>query len=92
MEPKPKGEQSPKASPICLCWFLHRLALTKLDILDALDEIKVGVSYKLNGKRIPYFPGTWAWRLSCPLGGLHWAATRDGVTVVPGDKGIRVCT
>ncbi|XP_077632656.1 adenylosuccinate synthetase isozyme 1 [Crocuta crocuta] len=32
------------------------LALTKLDILDALDEVKVGVSYKLNGKRIPYFP------------------------------------
>lgn len=35
-----------------------RLALTKLDILDALDEIKVGIAYKLNGKRIPYFPGT----------------------------------
>uniref|UniRef100_A0A5F4WF36 Adenylosuccinate synthetase n=1 Tax=Callithrix jacchus TaxID=9483 RepID=A0A5F4WF36_CALJA len=34
----------------------HRLALTKLDILDVLGEIKVGVSYKLNGKRIPYFP------------------------------------
>ncbi|XP_071463573.1 adenylosuccinate synthetase isozyme 1 isoform X2 [Marmota flaviventris] len=32
------------------------LALTKLDILDVLGEIKVGVSYKLNGKRIPYFP------------------------------------
>ncbi|XP_036398421.1 adenylosuccinate synthetase isozyme 1 B-like isoform X2 [Megalops cyprinoides] len=32
------------------------LALTKLDILDVLDEIKVGVAYKLNGKRIPYFP------------------------------------
>ncbi|XP_038602558.1 adenylosuccinate synthetase isozyme 1 [Tachyglossus aculeatus] len=32
------------------------LALTKLDILDALDEIKIGVSYKLNGRRIPYFP------------------------------------
>nr|XP_023658177.1 adenylosuccinate synthetase isozyme 1 B isoform X2 [Paramormyrops kingsleyae] len=31
-------------------------ALTKLDILDVLDEIKVGVAYKLNGKRIPYFP------------------------------------
>lgn len=31
--------------------------MTKLDILDALDEVKVGVSYKLNGKRIPYFPG-----------------------------------
>lgn len=37
---------------------MDRLALTKLDILDALDEVKVGVSYKLNGKRIPYFPGT----------------------------------
>ncbi|XP_020937155.1 adenylosuccinate synthetase isozyme 1 isoform X1 [Sus scrofa] len=32
------------------------LALTKLDILDTLDEVKVGVSYKLSGKRIPYFP------------------------------------
>lgn len=47
-----------------------RLALTKLDILDTLGEIKVGVAYKLNGKRIPYFPG-WgmspvAWRPSPP--------------------------
>ncbi|MGH0167903.1 UNVERIFIED_CONTAM: hypothetical protein FKN15_062098 [Acipenser sinensis] len=32
------------------------LALTKLDILDVMDEIKVGIAYKLNGKRIPYFP------------------------------------
>ncbi|MGH0173877.1 UNVERIFIED_CONTAM: hypothetical protein FKN15_074954 [Acipenser sinensis] len=32
------------------------LALTKLDILDVMDEIKVGITYKLNGKRIPYFP------------------------------------
>ncbi|XP_049560893.1 adenylosuccinate synthetase isozyme 1 isoform X1 [Orcinus orca] len=32
------------------------LALTKLDILDVLDEIKVGIAYKLSGKRIPYFP------------------------------------
>lgn len=36
---------------------LDRLALTKLDILDVLDEIKVGIAYKLSGKRIPYFPG-----------------------------------
>lgn len=33
--------------------------MTKLDILDTLDEVKVGVSYKLSGKRIPYFPGVW---------------------------------
>ncbi|KAI7805032.1 adenylosuccinate synthetase isozyme 1 [Triplophysa rosa] len=32
------------------------IALTKLDILDVLDEIKVGMAYKINGKRIPYFP------------------------------------
>uniref|UniRef100_A0AAY4CK87 Adenylosuccinate synthetase isozyme 1 n=1 Tax=Denticeps clupeoides TaxID=299321 RepID=A0AAY4CK87_9TELE len=32
------------------------IALTKLDILDVLEEIKVGVAYKLNGKRIPHFP------------------------------------
>lgn len=38
--------------------FLYSLALTKLDILDVLDEIKIGVAYKLGGKRIPYFPGT----------------------------------
>lgn len=35
----------------------YSIALTKLDILDVLDEIKVGVAYKLNGKRIPHFPG-----------------------------------
>lgn len=39
------------------CYFPCSIALTKLDILDVLDEIKVGVAYKLNGKRIPHFPG-----------------------------------
>lgn len=33
------------------------LALTKLDILDVLPEIKVGVSYSVDGKNIPNFPG-----------------------------------
>ncbi|XP_073527549.1 adenylosuccinate synthetase isozyme 2 isoform X2 [Phyllobates terribilis] len=32
------------------------LALTKLDILDVFSEIKVGVSYKLDGVKIPHFP------------------------------------
>uniref|UniRef100_A0A8C1MNG4 Adenylosuccinate synthetase n=1 Tax=Cyprinus carpio TaxID=7962 RepID=A0A8C1MNG4_CYPCA len=39
---------------VVLCLF--SIALTKLDILDVLDEIKVGVAYKINGKRVPYFP------------------------------------
>ncbi|MGI8466998.1 MAG: adenylosuccinate synthase [Pyrinomonadaceae bacterium] len=32
------------------------VALTKLDVLDALDEIKVCVGYEINGKRIETFP------------------------------------
>ncbi|XP_076142353.1 adenylosuccinate synthetase isozyme 2 [Alosa pseudoharengus] len=32
------------------------LALTKLDILDVLAEIKVGVAYKVDGEDIPHFP------------------------------------
>ncbi|KAM3960540.1 adenylosuccinate synthetase [Aphomia sociella] len=34
------------------------LCLTKLDILDTLKEIKIGVAYKLNGKKIEYFPSS----------------------------------
>jgi len=33
------------------------IALTKLDILDILPEIKVCVAYKLDGETIPHFPG-----------------------------------
>ena len=32
------------------------IALTKLDVLDELDEIKFCVAYDLNGKEIDYFP------------------------------------
>ncbi|MCS6874134.1 MAG: adenylosuccinate synthase [Pyrinomonadaceae bacterium] len=34
------------------------IALTKLDVLDELDEIKVCVGYELNGKRIDHFPAS----------------------------------
>lgn len=34
------------------------LCITKLDILDHLPEIKLGVGYKLNGKKISYFPSS----------------------------------
>lgn len=34
-----------------------RIALTKLDILDTLPEIKVAVAYKVNGQPLPSFPG-----------------------------------
>jgi adenylosuccinate synthase len=32
--------------------------LTKLDVLDHLDEIKIGVNYRINGKVIDYMPST----------------------------------
>ncbi|KPP56745.1 hypothetical protein Z043_125605 [Scleropages formosus] len=32
------------------------IALTKLDILDVLEEIKVGVAYKVDNELIPHFP------------------------------------
>lgn len=34
------------------------LAITKLDILDTFEEIKVGVTYTINQKPINYFPAT----------------------------------
>jgi adenylosuccinate synthase len=35
---------------------IHGIALTKLDVLDGLTEIKVGVGYMLDGKRLARFP------------------------------------
>jgi adenylosuccinate synthase len=35
---------------------IHGIALTKLDVLDGLKEIKVGVGYILDGKRMDRFP------------------------------------
>lgn len=37
--------------------FNRSIALTKLDILDTLPEIKVGVAYTVDGKPLPSFPG-----------------------------------
>ena len=36
----------------------NQLALTKLDVLTEFDEIKVAVSYHLNGKKLEKFPGS----------------------------------
>jgi adenylosuccinate synthase len=34
------------------------IALTKIDVLDGFDEIKVCVAYDLNGERIDYLPSS----------------------------------
>ncbi|GGA57709.1 adenylosuccinate synthase [Pelagibacterium lentulum] len=37
---------------------IHGIALTKLDVLDGMDEIKVCVGYELDGKKIDYLPAS----------------------------------
>ncbi|WMT86268.1 adenylosuccinate synthase [Pelagibacterium sp. 26DY04] len=37
---------------------IHGIALTKLDVLDGLDEIKVCVAYELDGQRIDHLPAS----------------------------------
>ena len=37
---------------------INGIALTKLDVLDELDEVKMCVEYELNGKKIDYLPGS----------------------------------
>jgi adenylosuccinate synthase len=35
---------------------LSELAITKLDVLDAFDEVKVCVAYEVDGQRLTYLP------------------------------------
>ena len=37
---------------------IHGIALTKLDVLDGLDEIKICVGYELDGKKLDYLPAS----------------------------------
>lgn len=37
---------------------IHGIALTKLDVLDGLEEIKICVGYELNGKKLDHFPAS----------------------------------
>ncbi len=40
----------------CMISGVTQIALTKLDVLNGLDKIKVCTNYSLNGKKIDYFP------------------------------------
>ena len=40
----------------CMISGVTKIALTKLDVLDGLNKIKVCTHYELNGKKIDYFP------------------------------------
>ena len=40
----------------CMVNGVDLLAVTKLDVMDELDEVKICVAYRLNGEEITYFP------------------------------------
>ncbi len=40
----------------CLLSGITKIAITKLDVLDGLETVKICIKYKLNGKEIDYFP------------------------------------
>ena len=40
----------------CLISGINAIALTKIDVLDEFKDLYICVSYKLNGKKIDYFP------------------------------------
>lgn len=40
----------------CMISGITKLAITKLDVLDSLKQVKICTYYQLNGKKIDYFP------------------------------------
>ncbi len=40
----------------CTVGGIHGIALTKVDVLDGLDELKICVGYEINGKKYDYLP------------------------------------
>ena len=46
----------------CLINGYDAINLTKLDVLDDLEEIKVAVKYLIDGKELPGFPGQSRWQ------------------------------
>ena len=42
----------------CLISGISGIALTKLDVLDELEDINICIAYKINGKEINYFPSS----------------------------------
>lgn len=42
----------------CLINGYDSFNLTKVDVLDELEEIKVGIAYKSNGEELEGFPGS----------------------------------
>lgn len=51
------GRKSKLSTFFLLYYRSTSLAITKIDVLDDFDEIKVAVDYKIDGEVLPSFPG-----------------------------------
>ena len=61
---------------------INGIALTKLDVLDELDEIKMCVAYEINGKKIDYLPAAAADQLKVkPIYKIFkgWKSSTQGI-------------
>tara|TARA_Y100000590_G_scaffold422978_1_gene528274 strand:+ start:5 stop:1297 length:1293 start_codon:yes stop_codon:yes gene_type:complete len=61
---------------------INGIALTKLDVLDELDEIKICIAYELNGKKIDYLPAAADEQLKVkPVYKTYrgWKSTTEGI-------------
>lgn len=75
---------------------ITHLALTKLDVLDGLDEVKVAVAYTLDGKRVSAFPASdtsvgrlkpvyralKGWKSAAVRRGAQWVLSREASALV----------
>ena len=53
MNPTNVSPPSCPAFPSCFFARYASINITKLDVLDDLDEVKIGVAYKINGETLP---------------------------------------
>jgi len=62
---------------------LSGLCITKLDVLDGLEELKICVGYELDGKKIDHLPtGAEQFSQCVPIYETHdgWSEQTEGVT------------
>ena len=60
---------------------MNGIALTKLDVLDTFEEVKICIGYRLNGKKIDYFPSSETMQSSIePIYEIHkgWMESTQG--------------
>ena len=60
----------------CTTSGVHGIALTKLDVLDGFEELKICVGYDLDGERLDYLPTAAAQQARVRRSTRRWRAGR----------------